>query len=99
MMYSENGLGKLQDIQQFINKLILLFMGENINFSLKTLPLMVIIVEKNTGGKNRLFLLPSEGLATYNGKAFTANHDGELTYTVNFTDRTGSGKLSNFKDI
>ncbi|HDL4283814.1 TPA: colicin transporter, partial [Mannheimia haemolytica] len=42
--------------------------------------------------------LPTEGTATYSGKAF--NHDGakgfnggDLTYNVNFSKRTGSGRV------
>ncbi|OOF45976.1 hypothetical protein BKK51_04435 [Rodentibacter trehalosifermentans] len=48
--------------------------------------------------------LPSEGNATYKGKAFTSNpaaiiHSGDLTYNVDFANRTGSGKLSGFSGI
>ncbi|AHG74275.1 hypothetical protein X781_21300 [Mannheimia sp. USDA-ARS-USMARC-1261] len=47
--------------------------------------------------------LPSEGKATYNGKAFDAHGDegiyaGNLTYEVNFSERTGSGQIINTLD-
>lgn len=40
--------------------------------------------------------LPIEGNATYVGKAFNADNLGQLTYTVNFSEKTGQGTLSSF---
>jgi len=100
MMYSENGLGETSGGYSTIYKQAysIVYGREHKFFSQDFTSDGNYRIEKNTGGEKTI-VLPSEGLATYNGKAFTANHDGELTYTVNFTDRTGSGKLSNFKDI
>ncbi|EXI61409.1 Slam-dependent surface lipoprotein [Mannheimia granulomatis] len=44
--------------------------------------------------------LPTEGRATYKGKAFDAHGDaglngGSLTYDVDFSNRKGSGKVEN----
>ena len=38
--------------------------------------------------------LPQAGKFTYNGSAFTANEEGQLTYTVDFDKREGSGNIS-----
>lgn len=37
---------------------------------------------------------PAEGKATYTGVAFDAKTQGNLTYTVNFADKKGSGKIT-----
>lgn len=37
---------------------------------------------------------PSEGKATYTGVAFDSQKHGKLSYTVNFTDKKGSGKIT-----
>ncbi|MFU2137954.1 factor H binding protein domain-containing protein [Gallibacterium anatis] len=43
-------------------------------------------------------ILPSEGSATYRGKAFNANNMGDLTYRVDFEQRTGQGEITNFSN-
>ncbi|WP_081964342.1 factor H binding protein domain-containing protein [Gallibacterium genomosp. 1] len=43
-------------------------------------------------------ILPSEGSATYRGKAFNANNMGNLTYRVDFEQRTGQGEITNFSN-
>lgn len=100
MMYSEDGLGETSGGYSTIYKQAysIVYGREHKFFSQDFTSDGNYRIEKNTGGEKTI-ALPSEGLATYNGKAFTSDHEGELTYTVNFTDRTGSGKLSNFKDI
>ena len=42
---------------------------------------------------------PVEGKATYNGVAFDAKKQGELTYTVNFSERRGSGEITGLEHI
>lgn len=42
---------------------------------------------------------PSEGKATYTGVAFDSQKQGELSYTVNFADRKGSGKITGLDHI
>ncbi|QIM63597.1 hypothetical protein A1D29_10010 [Pasteurellaceae bacterium Orientalotternb1] len=37
--------------------------------------------------------IPTEGKATYNGRAFNGNSLNDFTYTVDFGERTGSGKV------
>ena len=41
----------------------------------------------------------TEGKATYNGVAFDAKKQGELTYTVNFAERKGSGEITGLDHI
>ncbi|VEJ20427.1 factor H binding protein domain-containing protein [Neisseria animaloris] len=43
--------------------------------------------------------LPTQGTYTYQGKAFSGTETGKLDYSVNFDKRTGSGKVSGFKEI
>lgn len=50
-------------------------------------------------GDSASTVLPNEGSATYIGEAFNGDNRGSLTYQVNFAERTGSGKLSNFRQI
>ncbi|AHG73943.1 hypothetical protein X781_17960 [Mannheimia sp. USDA-ARS-USMARC-1261] len=63
--------------------------GKYIDISDKTITVKGLKTEK----------LPPEGKATYEGKAFNYNGDydgaigGHLTYDVDFTNRTGSGKI------
>lgn len=38
--------------------------------------------------------IPTEGSATYTGKAFRAKEVGDLTYNVNFQERNGEGKVT-----
>ena len=85
MMYSENGLGETSGGYSTIYKQAysIVYGREHKFFSQDFTSDGNYRIEKNTGGEKTI-ALPSEGLATYN---------------VNLTDRTGSGKLSNFKDI
>ena len=63
------------------------------------------------GLKTEVNALPTLGSATYNGKAFNGTYkpsadiwgpdsliEGRLNYTVNFTDRTGSGSITGLGD-
>ncbi|MDO1510959.1 MULTISPECIES: factor H binding protein domain-containing protein [unclassified Neisseria] len=43
--------------------------------------------------------LPTQGTYTYQGTAFSGTETGKLDYSVNFDKRTGSGKVSGFKEI
>ncbi|WP_409501058.1 factor H binding protein domain-containing protein [Mannheimia glucosida] len=43
--------------------------------------------------------IPKEGVATYSGKAFNANEDGTLTYTVDFTNKEGYGKIEGMSEL
>lgn len=43
--------------------------------------------------------LPVEGIATYNGVAFTAERQGVLNYQVNFGTKTGQGSISNLGEL
>jgi len=43
--------------------------------------------------------IPVLGTATYTGTAFTSTNYGNLKYTVNFSDRTGSGSITGFDAI
>lgn len=42
--------------------------------------------------------LPQSGTFTYTGKGFNADNIGTLNYQVNFSERTGSGKISGFNN-
>lgn len=42
---------------------------------------------------------PTEGKATYTGKAFNYGNDGNLIYNVDFTARKGSGKITGFEQF
>ncbi|WP_455483818.1 factor H binding protein domain-containing protein [Haemophilus parahaemolyticus] len=42
---------------------------------------------------------PTEGKAIYNGVAFDAKKQGQLKYTVNFTERKGSGAITGLDHI
>ena len=46
------------------------------------------------GFKTPIDKFPAEGKATYTGVAFDAKTQGNLTYTVNFADKKGSGKIT-----
>ncbi|MFC0309560.1 factor H binding protein domain-containing protein [Gallibacterium trehalosifermentans] len=47
--------------------------------------------------------IPTEGNATYTGEAFNADNKGKFEYSINFTNRTGSGRIyqlaNNLPDI
>ncbi|OOH86381.1 hypothetical protein BMT54_10985 [Pasteurellaceae bacterium 15-036681] len=43
--------------------------------------------------------LPATGNATYTGKAFNTDITGDLNYTVNFTDKMGSGSIRGLADL
>ncbi|HGO5815788.1 TPA: factor H binding protein domain-containing protein [Mannheimia haemolytica] len=43
--------------------------------------------------------LPTEGEATYVGKAFNSDNVGTLNYKVNFTEKTGAVSLSQFNNV
>ncbi|MGX2957600.1 factor H binding protein domain-containing protein [Ursidibacter arcticus] len=47
-----------------------------------------------SGIKTELSALPLEGKATYTGQAFNASQNGSLSYTINFSERTGTGTIS-----
>ncbi len=51
------------------------------------------------GFKTPVDKFPTEGKATYNGVAFDAKKQGELTYTVNFAERKGSGEITGLDHI
>ncbi|MCR1837545.1 hypothetical protein NSA18_06495 [Pasteurella caecimuris] len=51
------------------------------------------------GFKTPVDKFPSEGRATYTGVAFDAKKQGELSYTVDFADRKGSGKITGLDHI
>ncbi|OOF75587.1 hypothetical protein BKG96_10585 [Rodentibacter caecimuris] len=44
-------------------------------------------------------VLPTEGNATYKGVGFTAERQGDLTYTVDFAKKEGEGEISGLKDL
>ncbi|WP_238327057.1 Slam-dependent surface lipoprotein [Rodentibacter pneumotropicus] len=46
------------------------------------------------GLKTKVDALPTEGTASYNGKAFDALNQGKLSYQVNFSNKTGSGNIT-----
>lgn len=50
-------------------------------------------VNNAQGFKTPVDKFPLEGKATYTGVAFDAKKQGELTYTVNFAERKGSGEI------
>lgn len=56
-------------------------------------------VESPKGFKTPVDKFPAEGKATYSGVAFDAKKQGELTYTVNFADKKGSGKITGLEHI
>ncbi|MBF0752114.1 MULTISPECIES: factor H binding protein domain-containing protein [unclassified Pasteurella] len=48
------------------------------------------------GLETKVDAIPSEGSATYTGKAFVSDrYTGDLSYNVNFADKKGSGSISN----
>ncbi|WP_244149143.1 factor H binding protein domain-containing protein [Rodentibacter mrazii] len=51
------------------------------------------------GFKTPVDKFPSEGRATYTGVAFDAKKQGELSYTVDFAERKGSGKITGLDHI
>ena len=51
----------------------------------------------NTGLQTKEEGLPTEGRATYTGKAFSLENNGDLTYNVNFSERKGSGTITGFQ--
>ena len=51
----------------------------------------------NTGLQTKEDGLPTEGRATYTGKAFSLENNGDLTYNVNFSERKGSGTITGFQ--
>ncbi|MBS6008496.1 MAG: hypothetical protein KH943_01640 [Haemophilus parahaemolyticus] len=51
----------------------------------------------NTGLQTKEDGLPTEGRATYTGKAFNLENNGDLTYNVNFSERKGSGTITGFQ--
>ena len=51
------------------------------------------------GFKTPVDKFPTEGKATYNGVAFDAKKQGQLKYTVNFTERKGSGAITGLDHI
>ena len=51
----------------------------------------------NTGLQTKEDGLPTEGRATYTGKAFSLENNGDLTYNVNFSERKGSGSITGFQ--
>lgn len=44
-------------------------------------------------------VLPTRGNATYKGKAFTVEREGDLTYSVDFDKREGKGEITGLKDL
>ena len=46
------------------------------------------------GLKTKLEAIPTEGTANYRGKAFDAEDSGTLAYSVDFTNKTGSGNIT-----
>lgn len=44
-------------------------------------------------------ILPTEGSAIYQGKAFTIERQGNLTYNVDFARREGEGNITELKDL
>lgn len=52
---------------------------------------------KNKGLQTKEDGLPTEGRATYTGKAFNLENNGDLTYNVNFSERKGSGSITGFQ--
>lgn len=54
---------------------------------------------QTNGFKTPIDKFPSEGKATYTGVAFDSKKQGELSYTVNFADRKGSGKITGLDHI
>ncbi|MBF0785849.1 hypothetical protein E4T80_10275 [Muribacter muris] len=44
-------------------------------------------------------VLPTEGNATYKGLGFTAERQGDLTYTVDFAKKEGEGEITGLKDL
>ncbi|MCQ9121664.1 hypothetical protein MUU45_001218 [Rodentibacter pneumotropicus] len=44
-------------------------------------------------------VLPTEGDATYKGIGFTAERQGDLTYTVDFAKKEGEGEITGLKDL
>lgn len=51
------------------------------------------------GIETKLNNFPNEGRATYEGIAFDAKAQGQLSYTVDFVQRTGSGKITGLNHI
>ena len=51
------------------------------------------------GFKTPVEKFPTEGNATYTGVAFDSQKQGEFTYTVNFADKKGSGKITGLEHI
>ncbi|MBP8875726.1 factor H binding protein domain-containing protein [Uruburuella suis] len=43
-------------------------------------------------------VLPTEGKYTYNGAAFTDKGTGDLSYSVDFSSKTGSGRISGIRE-
>ena len=56
-------------------------------------------VNNAQGFKAPVDKFPLEGKATYTGVAFDAKKQGELTYTVNFAERKGSGEITGLDHI
>lgn len=56
-------------------------------------------VNNANGFKTPVDKFPLEGKATYTGVAFDAKKQGELTYTVNFAERKGSGEITGLDHI
>ena len=52
---------------------------------------------ENRGLQTKEDGLPTEGRATYTGKAFNLENNGDLTYNVNFSERKGSGTITGFQ--
>lgn len=52
---------------------------------------------ENKGLQTKEDGLPTEGRATYTGKAFNLENNGNLTYNVNFSERKGSGTITGFQ--
>ncbi|WP_455483699.1 factor H binding protein domain-containing protein [Haemophilus parahaemolyticus] len=52
---------------------------------------------ENKGLQTKEEGLPTEGRATYTGKAFNLENNGDLTYNVNFSERKGSGSITGFQ--
>ena len=52
---------------------------------------------ENKGLQTKENGLPTEGHATYTGKAFSLENNGDLTYNVNFSERKGSGTITGFQ--
>ncbi|OOF87068.1 factor H binding protein domain-containing protein [Rodentibacter ratti] len=101
MMYSEDGEGAVAGGYSTIYKqnYSIVYGREMKFYSSNLAPFGNYRIERFVDGE-KTTTLPSEGNATYRGKAFTSTtHEGDLTYNVNFATRTGSGKLSNFNEI